>query len=324
MNSASAVQTLAQDLRQNIARVIVGKDDVVNMLLVALFCEGHALLEDVPGTGKTTLAKSLARSLGGSFRRIQFTPDLLPSDITGVTVFNQQTSDFEYRAGPVMAQIVLADEINRARPRTQSALLEAMQERQVTVDGETHRLPHPFLVLATQNPIELEGTFPLPEAQVDRFLIRVSIGYPDSEEERQILRRFRADNPFEYLQPVAADSQLQQATELCRQVSIHPVVEDYILELVGRTRNHADIALGVSPRGTLALYHTTQALAAIHGRDFATPDDVLQLVDAVLGHRIILQPETRLRSRSVDEVLSEIVEQTPAPVEERTGYAREN
>jgi MoxR-like ATPase len=310
------VQQIAQAVRENVARVIVGKDDVLDLLLVALFCEGHVLLEDVPGIGKTTLAKTLARSIGGSFQRIQFTPDLLPSDITGVSIFNQQQQAFEYRPGPVVAQIVLADEINRAGPRTQSALLEAMEERQVTVDGVTRPLPYPFLVLATQNPVELEGTFPLPEAQVDRFLLRVGLGYPAREEERQILHRFRANNPLTEITPVVTTDQIQTANRICREVYVHPVLEDYLLDLIHASRSHAALALGVSPRGTLALYRASQALAAIRGRHYVTPDDIKTLATPVLAHRLAPSLDARLHSRSTAEALTTILGQTPVPVEE--------
>ena len=310
------LQQMVETIRENVGRVIVGKDDVVELLLVALFCQGHVLLEDVPGIGKTTLAKTLARSLGCTFQRIQFTPDLLPSDITGVSVFNQKTGEFEYRPGPVIAQVLLADEINRAGPRTQSALLEAMQERQVTVDGVTRPLPQPFLVLATQNPIELEGTFPLPEAQIDRFLMRVGVGYPEREEEREILHRFRADDPLARVRPVVTAEEVDQASRVCRQVYIHPVLEDYMLDLVRTSRRDAAIMLGVSPRGSLALHLTSQALAAIRGRGYVIPDDVKLLVAPVLAHRLILSSDARLRGRSVHEVLNELIERVPVPVEE--------
>jgi MoxR-like ATPase len=312
----SEVQRITQAIKDNVAQVIVGKDDVVELLLVALFCEGHVLLEDVPGIGKTTLAKTLARSLGCSFQRIQFTPDLLPSDITGVSVFNQKSDEFEYRPGPIVAQIVLADEINRAGPRTQSALLEAMEERQVTVDGKTYPLPGPFFVLATQNPIELEGTFPLPEAQIDRFLMRVALGYPDREEERQVLHRFRAVNPLNRAEPVATGDEIRRASMMCRQVHIHPVLEDYLLDMVRASRSDAAITLGISPRGSLALYHASQALAAIRGRNYVVPDDVKQLATPVLAHRLILSPDTRLHGRPDREVLSDLIKRVPVPVEE--------
>lgn len=310
------VEQLAQSVRKNVARVIVGKDDVIDLLLVCLLCEGHALLEDVPGIGKTTLAKTLARSLGCTFQRVQFTPDLLPSDITGVSVFNQKSAGFEFRPGPVMTQILLADEINRAGPRTQSALLEAMEERQVTVDGVTRPLPRPFLVLATQNPIELEGTFPLPEAQVDRFLMRISLGYPSRDEEREIMRRFRQDDPAASLGAVAPADEVRRAGELCRRVYIHPVLEDYILDLVAATRRDPALSLGVSPRGSLALQRAAQALAAIAGREYVSPDDIKRLATPVLAHRLILAPGARLRGTLVTTVLDGIVAQTPVPVEE--------
>jgi MoxR-like ATPase len=310
------VQPLARAVKDNIARVIVGKEDVVELLLVALFCEGHVLLEDVPGIGKTTLAKSLARSLGCSFQRIQFTPDLLPSDITGVNVFNQRSGEFEYRPGPLAAQVVLADEINRAGPRTQSALLEAMEERQVTVDGVTRPLSRPFLVLATQNPIELEGTFPLPEAQVDRFIMRVAVGYPDEDEERAVLRRFREDNPLAGLRPVVDAVQILEIQRVVRQVFVHAAVETYIVRLVRATREHNAVQLGASPRGSLALYHAAQARAAIRGRSFVLPDDVKALIQPVLGHRIIPTSQARVRGRAAGDILNEISSQVPVPVEE--------
>lgn len=316
MSELSQIQQIAQAVRDNVAKVIVGKDDVVELLLVALFCEGHVLLEDVPGIGKTTLAKTLARSIGGNFQRIQFTPDLLPSDITGVSIFNQQTQQFEYRAGPVMAQIVLADEINRAGPRTQSAMLEAMEERQVTVDGTTRPLPYPFLVLATQNPIELEGTFPLPEAQVDRFLLRVAMGYPEREEERQILRRFRMGNPLVELEAIISTEEIRHANQQCREIYVHPVLEEYLLDIVAATRTNDAFALGVSPRGSLAFYRTAQALAAIQGRSYVIPYDIKQMAHPVLAHRLAPSIEARLHGQSTADVLARIVEETPVPVEE--------
>lgn len=316
MSEITQIQQLAQAVRDNVAKVIVGKENVVELLLVALFCEGHVLLEDVPGIGKTMLAKTLARSIGGSFQRIQFTPDLLPSDITGVSIFNQQSQQFEYRAGPVMAQIVLADEINRAGPRTQSAMLEAMEERQVTVDGVTRPLPYPFLVLATQNPVELEGTFPLPEAQVDRFLLKVAMGYPAREEERQILRRFRTTNPLVELGAVISTDEIRTANQLCREVHVHPVLEDYLLDIVAATRNHTAFALGVSPRGALAFYRTAQALAAIRGRNYVIPDDIKQMARPVLAHRLAPSIEARLHGQSPVEMLDNVIAEVPVPVEE--------
>ena len=316
MIDVNQVEQTARRVKENVARVIVGKYETIELLLVALFCEGHVLLEDVPGIGKTTLAKALAKSLGGSFQRIQFTPDLLPSDITGVSVFNQKSGEFEYRAGPLQAQIVLADEINRAGPRTQAALLEAMEERQVTVDGVTHPLPRPFLVLATQNPVELEGTFPLPEAQVDRFLMRVALGYPTENDERAILRRFREANPLDELAPVVHADVILALQKIVRQVFVHPAVEEYIVRVTRATREDKTIQLGASPRGSLALYHTAQALAAMRGRDFVLPDDVKRLIRPVLEHRLIATSQSRVRGRAVIEILKEIADRVPVPVEE--------
>ncbi|MGB8263794.1 MAG: AAA family ATPase, partial [Dehalococcoidales bacterium] len=260
------IQAFGIKVKENVEKVIVGKGDVVELVILALLCEGHVLIEDIPGVGKTVLAKSVARSLGCSYHRIQCTPDLLPSDITGTYIFNQKTSDFEFRPGPIMAQIVLTDEINRTTPRTQSALLEAMQERQVTAEGETKLLPRPFMVLATQNPIEQEGTFPLPEAQLDRFLIKIKIGYPSAEDDKLILSRFRQDDPLEDLKPVVTAEELMQMQEACRNVHVAADVEDYIIRLVHATRDHASLQLGASPRAMLALYHTSQVLAAQRGR----------------------------------------------------------
>ncbi len=309
------ISQVASKIVDNVNKVIVGKEEVVELALIALLCEGHVLIEDVPGIGKTTLAKSLARSLGCSFQRIQFTPDLLPSDVTGLYYFNQKTQDFEFRPGPIMAQVVLADEINRATPRTQSALLEAMQERQVTVDGQTMPLPRPFLVLATQNPIELEGTFPLPEAQIDRFLLKIGLGYPTEEEESDILLRFERDDPLVALRPVTAPEELIAMQDEVRQVRVEESVRRYVVQVARATREHQSIALGVSPRGTMALYRTAQARAAIRGRDFVIPDDVKALAPYVLTHRLILDSQTRLRGRTAQEVMAEVLEQVPVPVE---------
>ena len=309
------IKQTADLIKENVAKVIVGKDDVIEMCLVALLCEGHVLLEDVPGIGKTTLAKALARSIGCSFRRIQFTPDLLPSDVTGILYFNQKTQEFEFRQGPIMAQVVLADEINRATPRTQSALLEAMQERQVTVDVETMSLPRPFVVLATQNPIELEGTFPLPEAQVDRFLMKVALGYPSEPDEHAILLRYEREDPLDKLAPVVQAEDLLAMQKQVREVLVEESVRDYVVKVVRATRTHAAVELGVSPRGTLALYRTAQALAALRDRQFVIPDDVKYLAPPVLTHRIIISPQTRLRGRRPEEVMAEIVETVPVPVE---------
>jgi MoxR-like ATPase len=310
------VADFARLVRDNVGRVIVGKDDVTTILIVAILCEGHVLIDDVPGVGKTTLARALARSLDLSFQRIQFTPDLLPSDVTGVSFFNQKTQDFEFRPGPIHANLVLADEINRATPRTQSSLLEAMEERQVTSDGETRRLPRPFTVLATENPIELEGTFPLPEAQLDRFLVRLRLGYPDREEERQIARRFRGVNPLDQLQPVAAAANLATLSQICRDVHVGDAVEGYLVDLVRATRGLPGVELGASPRATLALYRTGQALAAIRGRDYVLPDDVKDLAQAVLGHRIIIGASARFDGRSSGDLVGQVLTSVPIPVED--------
>jgi MoxR-like ATPase len=310
------IRQTAERIAENVARVIVGKDEVIELCLVALLCEGHVLLEDVPGIGKTTLAKALARSIGCTFKRIQFTPDLLPSDVTGILYFNQKTHEFEFRPGPIMSQVVLADEINRATPRTQSALLEAMQERQVTVDVDTMALPRPFLVLATQNPIELEGTFPLPEAQVDRFLMRVALGYPSEADENAILLRYEREDPLETLEPVIQADDLMALQEQVRTVLVEESVRKYLVKVVRATREHDAVELGVSPRGSLALYRTSQALAAVRGRGFVIPDDVKYLAPPVLTHRIIISPQTRLRGRRPEEVMAQVVETVPVPVEQ--------
>jgi len=309
------VAEVAARVRGNVQKVIVGKEDVIDLALVAILCEGHILIEDVPGIGKTTLARAIAASLGCTFRRIQFTPDLLPSDVTGISFFNQKTQEFEFRPGPVMSQVVLADEINRATPRTQSALLEAMQERQTTVDGVTYPLPRPFLVMATQNPIELEGTFPLPEAQVDRFLIKLPIGYPTEEEEHAILLRFEREEPLEGLEPVTTPDELIAMQRRVREVRVEESVRGYVVDVVRATRGHKDVQLGASPRGTLALYKCAQALAAIRGRGYVLPDDVKLLAPYVLTHRILISPATRLRGRRLADVLMDVIETVPVPVE---------
>jgi len=316
------IRDTAVKVKENVERVIVGKGEVVELAIVALLCEGHILFEDVPGLGKTVLAKSLARSLGCSFRRIQCTPDLLPSDITGTYVFNQKTSDFEFRPGPVISQVVLVDEINRATPRTQSALLEAMQEHQVTAEGDTKPLPRPFLVMATQNPIELEGTFPLPEAQLDRFLMKIQIGYPSVEDDRLILSRFRQSDPLDELSSVVSADELLKMQKACREVHVAEDVEDYIIRLVHATRKHASIELGASPRAMLALCNASQALAAIRGRAFVTPDDIKYMVTPVFIHRIIPKSESRLRGHKAEQTLKEIIDSVFVPVEEE-GVARE-
>jgi MoxR-like ATPase len=312
---AAFVASLAQKVQRSVSRVIVGKEAEIRLMLVAMLCEGHVLIEDVPGIGKTTLAKALARSLGCSFHRIQFTPDLLPSDITGTSIYNQRTGEFETRRGPIFSQIVLADEINRSGPRTQSALLEAMEERQVTIDVDTVPLARPFMVLATQNPVELEGTFPLPEAQLDRFLVKVALGYPSEEDERNILRRFKEASPLDDLQPVTSAEEILRGQHLTRRIHVSPAVEGYILTIARATRRHDTIELGASPRATMALYRTAQALAAINGRAYVIPDDVKQLVAPVLSHRIMLSTRTRLRGRDNSVILHEIVESVPVPVE---------
>ena len=311
----SRIKTFGGKVRENVEKVIVGKSDVVELVIMALLCEGHVLIEDIPGVGKTVLAKSVARSLGCTFHRIQCTPDLLPSDITGTYIFNQKTADFEFRPGPIMAQIVLTDEINRTTPRTQSALLEAMQERQVTAEGETKLLPRPFMVLATQNPIEQEGTFPLPEAQLDRFLIKIKIGYPSAEDDKLILSRFRQDDPLEELKPVVSAAELMQMQAACRDVHVSADVEDYIIRLVHATRAHPTVELGASPRAMLALYHTSQVLAALRGRAYVIPDDVKYLTNVTLSHRIIPKAESSLRGSSAEQALREVIDSVPVPVE---------
>ena len=305
----------AARLRENIQKVIVGKADVIDLALIAMVCEGHLLLEDVPGTGKTTLAKTIAASLGCSFRRVQFTPDLLPYDLTGIYYFNQRSQEFEFRPGPLMAQILLADEINRATPRTQSALLEAMQERQVTVDIATHALPRPFLVMATQNPIELEGTFPLPEAQLDRFLMKVALGYPDAADENAMLVRFERDDPLDTLSAVVGPDDILAMQSDVRRVRVEASVRQYVVDVCRATRQHADILLGASPRATLALYRVCQARAAIAGRDFVIPDDVKAMSAHVLTHRLVVNPQTRLRGRTPEDVVGEVVNTVRVPVE---------
>ncbi|MFH1560929.1 MAG: MoxR family ATPase [Chloroflexota bacterium] len=317
--SSRQVAKVALQIRENIERVIVGKSSVLELALVAVLCEGHVLLEDVPGIGKTMLARSVARSLGCTFRRIQCTPDLLPSDITGTYVYNQRTGEFQFRAGPVFAQVVLADEINRATPRTQSALLEAMEERQVTVEGETKPLPRPFLVLATQNPIELEGTFPLPEAQMDRFLLRLRLGYPTEEEDFVLLDRFAEHNPIDELVAVVSAEVISELQQVCRTVMVRPEVRQYIIQLVHATRRHPQVEIGASPRAMLGLFHAAQALAAIRSREYVIPDDVKYLAPFVLEHRIISQAQSHLRGHTTADILEEVLGLVPVPVEEEAG-----
>jgi MoxR-like ATPase len=298
----------------NVEKVIVGKRPQLVQALVAYFCEGHLLLEDVPGVAKTMLARALARSVGCTFKRVQCTPDLLPTDVTGVSIFNQKTAEFEFRPGPVFAQIVLADEINRATPRTQSALLEAMGERRVSVDGHTYELTPPFLVIATQNPIDHEGTFPLPEAQLDRFLVRLSLGYPNLEEEGKMLERLQHAHPIDGIGPVATAAEILACQEEVREVHVEEKVRRYLLELVQATREHPGVALGGSPRASIALFRSGQALAAVAGRNFVLPDDVKRMAPAVLGHRLILKPESRLRKVTAAAVVNEILAEVSVPV----------
>lgn len=309
------IESVSRKIRENVQKVIVGKDDVINLALVGVLCEGHILLEDVPGIGKTTLARALAASLGCTFKRIQFTPDLLPSDVTGINWFNQKSQEFEFRPGPVITQVVLADEINRATPRTQSSLLEAMQEQQVTIDGVTHPLPRPFLVLATQNPVELEGTFPLPEAQIDRFLLRIVIGYPSEGEENAILDRYRVSSQIPELLPVTTPSEIIHMQDVRSKVRVEESVRDYIVRVARATREHNEVQLGASPRATMALYHSAQAWAAIHGRDFVLPDDIKLMAPHVLTHRLMVSPQAQLRGRQPSQLVADIVDSVSVPVE---------
>lgn len=309
----AAVQSVADRTCYNVERVIVGKRREVELLLVALLCRGHVLIEDVPGVGKTVLAKAIARSVGASFKRIQFTPDLLPSDVTGVSIYNPQSGRFDFRAGPIVSQMVLADEINRATPKTQSALLEAMEEGQVTVDGVTHLLPDPFIVLATENPIEYEGTFPLPEAQLDRFLLRLAMGYPGRANEIEMLNRQHHVHPLQDLSQVISIEELLTAQRAVRSIHVSPLISDYVVSIVEGTRRHGDVQLGASPRGSLALYNAARAHAAIRGRDFVTPDDVKALADVTLSHRVIVSPSSRMRGIDSIDVVRDVVRSIPVP-----------
>lgn len=308
-----AVRSIAERVIENVEKVILGKDQEVRLTMVALLCEGHLLIEDVPGVGKTMLARAIARSIGCSYRRIQFTPDMLPSDVTGVSVFNQKTQEFEFRPGPLMAQIVLADEINRATPKTQSAMLEAMEERQITVDGRTHEMERPFLVLATQNPIEYEGTFPLPEAQVDRFMMRLRLGYPEKRHEIEILDKQARRHPIEVLDQVVGVEELVVAQEAAKDIYIDDAVKEYIVDIVTVTRDHPDVYLGASPRGSLALFRASRAWAAINGRDFVLPDDVKFLAEPTLAHRLIVSPSARIKNVDTRQIIEDALSHTPVP-----------
>ena len=307
------IQSFGNRLLNNLEKVMVGKRLTIETIVVGLLCQGHVLIEDVPGVGKTVLARSLAKSLGCSFNRLQFTPDMLPSDVTGVSIFDQAKRVFEFRPGPVFAQIVLVDEINRATPKTQAALLESMEEKQVTVDGITHALPSPFMVMATQNPIEYEGTFPLPEAQLDRFLLRVRLGYPNQTDEIEILERQQLKHPIELLEAVISVEELQEVMQEIKKIYVSKPIKRYLVDLVNRTRQSADVYLGASPRGSLALFRTGQAVAALAGRDFVLPDDIKSLAVPVLAHRVIVGPAARLRELSAEKIVEEILENLPVP-----------
>ena len=307
------IRGVAERVMDNVNRVIIGKQRPIELVLVALLSNGHVLIEDVPGVGKTTLAKAIAKSLGFTFKRVQFTPDLLPSDVTGMTIFNQKSREFEFRPGPVMAQIMLADEVNRATPKTQSSLLEAMEERQTTVDGVTHPLPEPFLVLATQNPIEYEGTFPLPEAQLDRFFLRVNLGYPERDDELTVLTAQQRVHPLTQIGQVAGGEEVLAAQAAVREVYIDRLVHEYIVDLTRSTREHGDVYLGASPRGSLSLFRGSQALAAMRGRDYVIPDDVKDLAVPVLSHRVIASPAARIRSVDTRGIVREVLGEVPIP-----------
>ena len=307
------LENFGKKLSDNLGKVIVGKSEALELIIIGLLSQGHILIEDVPGVGKTVLARSLAKSLEAIFNRIQFTPDMLPSDVTGVSIYNQETRKFEFRPSPLLGQIILADEINRATPKTQAALLEAMEEKQITVDGVTHQLPRPFMVLATQNPIEYEGTFPLPEAQLDRFLLHLKIGYPGLLDEIRILEKQREEHPIEKLAPVFSGEEVSEAIEAVKQIYVSDAVKRYIVELTSKTRKSDDVHLGASPRGSLALFRTGQARAALRGRDYVLPDDVKALAVPVLGHRIILSPAARMRELTADQIVKELTYSVPVP-----------
>ncbi len=320
VSQQSSVQPIAQQIIQNVEQVIVGKPQEITLTLTAYLAEGHVLLEDVPGVAKTMLARALAKSIGCTFKRIQCTPDLLPNDISGTSIFNPKTTDFEFRPGPLFAQIVLADEINRATPRAQSALLEAMAERKVTADGINYDLTPPFILIATQNPVDHEGTFPLPEAQLDRFLIRLSVGYPDAGQEVAMLQRLQLAHPIDTLESVVSDEQILACQEAVRQIQVDPKIAEYVVGIIQASREHHDLSLGGSPRASIALIRCAQAYAAIHGYDFVMPDDIKLLAPFVLGHRLILRPESRLRKRTVGDVIQELLNSVPVPTLPRGGY----
>ena len=311
--SVEVVQYFTKKILSNLEQVIIGKSQTLEVVIIGLLSQGHLLIDDVPGVGKTVLARSLAKSLGCEFSRVQFTPDMLPSDVTGVSIFNQVTRNFEFRPGPIMAQIILADEINRATPKTQSALLEAMEERQITVDGTTYPLPKPFMVLATQNPIEYEGTFPLPEAQLDRFLMRIKIGYPTLADEMKILELQQLRHPIESLEPVVSVEEVMEVQEAIKTIYVSNPVKQYMVELTRSTRNNSDVYLGSSPRGSLGLFRAGQARAAIHGRDYVLPDDIKFLANVILSHRMVIQPAARLRNLSADLIVGEMVANLAIP-----------
>lgn len=315
MTDTDFINSLSDKIIDNVTKVVIGKQDVVKFILVAFYCQGHALLEDVPGVGKTMLVKALAKTVGCSFKRIQFTPDLMPTDVTGVSIYNQKTSDFEFRPGPVIANIVLADEINRSSPKTQSALLEAMEEGQVTADGQTYAIPNPFFVLATQNPIEYEGTFPLPEAQLDRFMFRLRLGYPRFQEEVQLLSRLQFQHPIDKLEQVANTQEILKAQEIIKQVHVEQSLRNYIVKIIHSLRNHSQVYLGASPRGSLAIFKGAQALAAIEGRDYVVPDDIKLMAQCALPHRVILQPGAQLNGFEPEKLVADILGQVPVPIE---------
>jgi len=322
LQQLESARSTAQLIVDNVKRVILGKEQAIELGVIALMCQGHVLIEDVPGVGKTMLARSIARSAGCTFKRIQFTPDLLPTDVTGVSIFNQKTSEFEFREGPIIAQIVLADEINRATPKTQSSTLEAMEERQVTVEGITHYVPNPFMVMATQNPIEYEGTFPLPEAQLDRFFVRIKLGYPTLDEEIAIIEGQQQAHPIETLQAVTSAEEILELQKATREIYVDDLIKRYIVNIVETTRDHDDISLGASPRGSISLFRGAQALALIRGRDYALPDDVKVLAVPVISHRLIVSAAARMRGVNASDVMASIVESVAVPGAEARGWVR--